>query len=192
MMEHARNQVRRSEPNPYATREDFIKVFHENMNGLYQLSFLLTGNHGKAEKCFVAGIENCVKENSVFREWARSWAKRTIIQNAIHELGPRPSHSTSSPSAGVPSYTQQLNGSGEQFEADAVLGLGDFERFVFVMSVLERYSQHDCALLLGCSISEVREARVRALEDLAGARQVVFFTPANSQIHDGGEAGKPS
>ena len=75
MREQARNQIRRNEPNSYATREDFIKVFHEDMNGLYQLSFLLTGDHEKAEKCFVAGFEDCVKENRVFRERARSWAK---------------------------------------------------------------------------------------------------------------------
>ena len=61
------------------------------MNGLYQLSFLLTGDHEKAEKCLVAGIEDCVKENRVFREWARSWAKRIIVENAIRELKPRPS-----------------------------------------------------------------------------------------------------
>ncbi len=85
MREQARHQVRRNEPNPFATREDFIKVFHEDMNGLYQLSFLLSGDHEKAEKCLVAGIEDCVKENRVFREWARSWAKRIIVENAIRE-----------------------------------------------------------------------------------------------------------
>jgi len=46
----ARNQVRGSQPNPYATREDFINVFSEDRTGLYQLSFLLTGDHEKAEK----------------------------------------------------------------------------------------------------------------------------------------------
>jgi len=56
MRERARNQVRRNEPNPFATREDFFQVFHADMNGLYQLSFLLTGDHEKAERCFVAGI----------------------------------------------------------------------------------------------------------------------------------------
>ena len=72
MREQARNQDRRNEPNPYATREEFIKLFHEDMNGLSQLSFLLTGDQEKAEKCFVAGIEDCIQENRVFREWARS------------------------------------------------------------------------------------------------------------------------
>jgi len=45
--------------------------------------------------------------------------------------------------------------------------LQNFERFVFVLCVLERYRDHECALLLGCSASEVREARTQAIEELA-------------------------
>jgi hypothetical protein len=177
MREEAHNQVRRNEPNPFATREDFIKVFHEDRNGLYQLAFLLTGDHEKAEKCIVTGIEDRVKQNRVFREWARSWAKRLIVECAIRELKPRPSLSGSSPSATVFSHSEQSSGSGGHFDLETVLKLGDFERFVFVMSVLENYSQHECALLLGCSVLEIRQARLHALEELASSGQVVSFAP---------------
>jgi DNA-directed RNA polymerase specialized sigma24 family protein len=177
MREQAGHQVRRNEPNPYATREDFSKVFHEDLNGLYQLSFLLTGDHEKAEKCFVAGIEDSVKENRVFREWARSWAKRTIVENAIRELKPRPSLPSSSPSATVFSHSEQSSGAGGHFDLETILKLGDFERFVFVMSVLENYSDHECAVLLGCSVWEIRQGRLHALEELASSGQVVSFAP---------------
>jgi hypothetical protein len=177
MREQARNQVCRNEPNPFATHEDFIKVFHDDMNGLYQLSILLTGDHEKAEKCFVAGIEDCVKENRVFREWARSWAKRIIVANAIRELKPRPSLLSSSPTATVFSHSDQSSGSGGHFDLETVLGLGNFERFVFVMSVLENYSHHECALLLGCSVLEIRRGRIHSLEELASSGQVVSFAP---------------
>jgi hypothetical protein len=175
MSEQARHQVRTNEPNPFATREDLIKVFHEDMNGLYQLSFLLTADHEKAEKCLVGGIEDCVKENRVFREWARSWAKRIIIENAIRELKPRPSLPSSSPSAAVFSHSEQSSGSGGHFDVETVLKLGDFDRFVFVMSALENYSHHECALLLGCSVLEIQQAHLHALEELARSGQVVFF-----------------
>ena len=59
------------------------------------------------------------------------------------------------------------SGPGQHFEIDAVLRLKDYERFVFVLSVLEHYSEHDCAQLLGCSVLEIREARSRALNELA-------------------------
>ena len=172
MSEQAGNQVQRTKPNPFATHEDFIRIVHEDMNGLYQLSFLLTGDHEKAEKCLVTGIEDCVKENRVFREWARSWAKRVIVENAIRELKPRPSLPKSSRSATVlPSSERSSNSSGH-FDLETVLKLGDFERFVFVMSVLESYSHHECALLLGCSVLEIRQARLKALEELANSGEV--------------------
>ena len=57
----------------------------------------------------------------------------------------------------------QKNGPIGHFDVDAVLGLADFERFVFVLCVLERYREHECALLLSCSASEVREARTQAI-----------------------------
>jgi hypothetical protein len=185
MTERAHNQIRISERDPYATREDFIRIFSEDTNGFYQLSFLLTGDHEKAERCLVAGIEDCVKENRVFREWARSWAKRIIVENAIRELKPRPSPSSAPRFATFSPHSEQSTVSGGHFDVETVLQLRDFERFVFVMSVLERYSLQDCALLLGCSIPEIREARVHALEQLDGARQSVSFTLPNSQVHQG-------
>jgi len=177
MREQTGDQVRRSELNSYATREDFINVFHEDLNGLYHLSFLLTGNHEKAERCFVAGIEDCVKENRVFREWARSWARRIIIENAIRELKPRPSFRGTSPVATAFSQSEQSSGPDGYFDVDGVVGLGDFERFVFVMSVLERYSHHECALLLGCSVWEVRQACFQAFEQLTRSNQAASYTP---------------
>lgn len=171
MTEQAHSQICGNGEQRYATREDFLKIFDEDMNGLYQLSFLLTGDHQKGERCFVAGIEDCAKENRVFRESARTWAKRVIVKKAIRELHPRRSHSNSS--AVLPtvfSHNQQASGPIAHFDADAVLGLPDFERFVFVLCVLEHYPEHECALLLGCSASEVREARTQAIEELAKFR----------------------
>jgi DNA-directed RNA polymerase specialized sigma24 family protein len=48
-----------------------------------------------------------------------------------------------------------------------VLALEDFERFVFVVSVLEGYQDRECAVLLGCAVVEVGHARVRALQQIA-------------------------
>src|SRR5580704_5545540 len=168
MTEQAHSAMRGNGETRYATCQHFLKIFDEDMQGLYQLSFLLTGDHQKGEKCFVAGMEDCATENRVFREWARTWAKRVIVQNAIRELQPRPSHSDSF--AQLPTAFSHKKGPIERFDLDAVLGLADFERFVFVMCVLERYREHELALLLGCSASEVREARTQAIQGLARFR----------------------
>jgi len=177
MTEQAHTQICGNGEQRYATRADFLKIFDEDMNGLYQLSLLLAGDHQKAERCVVSGIEDCAKENRVFREWARAWAKRVIAENAIRELNPRRTVSSSSTIPTVFSRHWQSSGAGH-FDMDSVLGLADFERFVFVLCVLERYREHECALLLGCSASEVREARTQAIEELAK------FQPSGSNRYE--------
>jgi hypothetical protein len=62
------------EPTPYATRADFCRIFEKDMNHLYLLSFLLTGDHALAQGCFVRGLEDSAKGNPVFKECAQSWA----------------------------------------------------------------------------------------------------------------------
>jgi hypothetical protein len=173
MTGQAHGQISGSGEDRYATQEDFCKIFDEDLNGLYQLSLLLTGDHQKAERCVVSGIEDCAKENRVFREWARAWAKRVIAENAIRELNPRRKDSSSSSVPTVFSRNWQSSSPGGHFDLDSVLGLADFERFVFVLCVLEHYREHDCALLLGCSASEVRDARTWAIAELASICRVV-------------------
>lgn len=162
----------RNGENLYATCQDFLRIFDDDMHGLYQLSHLLTADHEKAERCFVTGMEDCAKENRVFREWAHTWARRVIVQNAIRELQPRPGHSCSSARLSTP--FSHKDDPIERFQVDAVLELPDFERFVFVLCVLERFREHDCALLLSCSTASVREARNHAMQELANARPSVL------------------
>jgi hypothetical protein len=46
----------------------------------------------------------------------------------------------------------------------AILLLDAFERFVFVMSILEEQSDEECAILLRCSRRDVMMARLLALK----------------------------
>jgi hypothetical protein len=100
MTEHSNIQVREHESDLHASDADFHTIFNEDLKDHYQLAFLLTRDPAKAERCLVGGLEDCVTGNRVFREWARAWAKRAIIENAIRELQPRPSQSNSSLSGG--------------------------------------------------------------------------------------------
>jgi len=176
MTEQAHTQVRDKEANVYASHEDFHTIFNDDLKELYQLSFLLTRDQARAERCLVSGLEDCETGNPVFREWAHSWAKRAIIQNAIREVKPRPSQSNSSLSRTMfADMDQSSRGPSGHFEIDAVLRLAIFDRFVFVMSVLEHYSEHDCALLLRCSVGDIRESRTRTLKKLADSPHMKPF-----------------
>ena len=161
----------------YATRADFCRVFTQNLNGLYHLALLLTGDPEKAEQCFVGGLDDVVNSNKVFKDWAHSWAKRAIIKNAILALRPQPTDTSSSAPANVVSKKSKLRIIRDgHLEIDSVLALEDFERFVYVMAVLERYSEPGCALLIGCSIEQVHAARIRAVEEIARiARNAPFY-----------------
>ena len=155
MTEPGHIQGREEPANRYASRGDFQTIFSEHLTELYRLSFLLTRDPARAERCLVGGIEDCVTKNRVFREWARRWAKRTIVQNAIRELKPRLSHSNPLLSGAIfPEIGQHWSGPGGHFAMDAVLGLEDFERFVFVLSVLEHSSEQDCGFLLGAQLEK--------------------------------------
>ena len=157
-----RKQIRQAEDVRYASSEDFCRLFLEKTNSLYCLAFLLTADHEKAEQCFVAGLEDSVQANRVFQSWAHCWAKRTIIENAIHALKPCPDAGA----ARAAIHTNALHVQGDS-EFGRVLALEDFERFVFVMSVLERYSDRECSLLLGSLLHDIREARSRAFQEIA-------------------------
>ena len=117
-----------------------------------------------AEQCFVAGLADSVEGNAVFKEWAFSWAKRVIVQRAIQMVRPADKkRSTGNMLSPELEIAPQLG---------AIFQLDTFERFVFVMAVLEKYSHQDCSILLGCSRQAVVEARSRALEHLGAAVKV--------------------
>lgn len=144
---------------PYASAADFCRIFEQNMNRLYLLSYLLTADHGMAEQCFERSLEHTTRNPRVFRDWAESWARRTIMHTAIELMHPSRS---SSKASGSP---RPSNGN-EAAPISAVVALPPFERFAFVMSVLERQSPRDCSLLLGCGREDVVAARGRALQQL--------------------------
>jgi DNA-directed RNA polymerase specialized sigma24 family protein len=156
------------EATPYATRTDFCRIFKDDMNRLYLLSFLLTGDEATAEKCFVGGLRMSRDGSPVFKEWAESWARRTIILNAIRMIRPKLTDDRTSPAfdrgAGLATM--------EPAEIADIVELPAFDRFAFVMSVLERYSDQECSLLLACTRREVTEARTRALQQIGRAAEV--------------------
>jgi DNA-directed RNA polymerase specialized sigma24 family protein len=162
-------------PMPYASCADFRQVFDEDMNHLYQLAFLLTADPERAEQCFVSGLNDVVKGNPVFKEWARSWARRAVILNAVRAITPRPKEGNgrgrSSPGL-VVNHPKVLPAG--QPEIAAVLELGAFERFVHVITVCERYSDQECAVLLGCTRRDVVAARTRAFQQIGGAMEMHY------------------
>jgi hypothetical protein len=162
-------QISNQDNAKYASGEDFCRLFMKEMDSLYLLSFLATGEHSLAEKCFVHGLEDSRKGNPVFNEWARTWARRTIVQRAIQMIRPRSTHNRRSSPASDGGASHAMT---RPAAIANIVGLPQFERFVFVMSVLERFSDQDCSLLLDCTRGDVAAARTWALQQIARAAQL--------------------
>jgi hypothetical protein len=144
----------------YPTVTDFFKTFNEEMHSLYLLAFLLTADHDKAEQCLVSAIGECVEGIGLFMDWARSWARSAVLKRAIQMITPAPEHADYVSLISV----ERSATSAETNPFAAILLLDAFERFVFVMSILEEQSDEECANLLRCSRRDVMMARVLALK----------------------------
>ncbi len=147
----------------YATRADLCRIFNDEMKCLYWLAFLLTADHAKAEQCFVASIGDAVEGNPVFKQWAHGWARQVIIKNAIRIISP-----ASQADCKLDTLDEKGDESDDGLPLSEITDLAPLERFVFVITVLERKSDRECAVLLVCPVEVVREARARGLHRMAG------------------------
>ena len=147
---------------PHTTEGDFCRLFKEDMAGLYTLSLLLTADNTLAERCFVGGLDDCVNGNPVFRDWAHAWSRRAIIMNAIRIVFATRVNPLLSTGAVIDERGWFATG-----PLAWVVRLQPLERFVFVMSLLEGYSDHECSVLLNRSRGQVVAARAEALRHMA-------------------------
>lgn len=147
----------------YAPGTDSWNALADEMHNLYLLSLLLTGDPHKAQQCFLGSIGECESEIDVFMSWAQARARRTIVERAIWVVAPTPEHA-------YDFSFDHLKLSAAKMKTnifDAIVGLNAFERFVYIMSVVEKQSDEDCSTLLGCSQKDVMIARSVALAQLA-------------------------
>jgi hypothetical protein len=132
----------------------------EEMQSMYLLSFLLTADHDKAEECLVSTIGEGPEGIGVFMDWTRLWARRAVIEQAIDLIVPAPEHADDVSRISLTGPARWT----DNIPFAAILLLDAFERFVFVMSILEGQSDEECAILLRCSRRDVMMARVLALQ----------------------------
>lgn len=147
----------------YAAHSDFCAVFLQQLDRLYLLALILTGDELRAEECLLAALDSCAEGSLVFKESAVAWSRRSVTKCAIRFMLPSPA-SPSRLDLVANRYDTSLN---QDASLKSVQELSPFDRFVFVMSVLEGYSDRDCALLLGCSCADVVAARIRASQQIS-------------------------
>src|ERR1700739_404695 len=145
---------------PYPTVTDFFRTFNEEMNSLYLLSFLLTADHDKAEQCLVSAMGECGDGIGTPTDLARSWTRGAVLKHAIRMIMPAPEQTDHVSFISLKRSATPV----ENNPFAPILLLDTFERFVFVMSILEGQSDEECAIRLRCSRRDVMIARVLALK----------------------------
>jgi hypothetical protein len=143
---------------------DLCAIFRDQLDHLYTLALLLTADHKKAEQCFLRGLEDCLLGKPIFREWTQAWTRRAIISSAIRMVSPTAASTPQTAQSKTPKWQlKPETGS----PVGAITQLEPFERFVYVISVLEGYSADECSILLGCPPAVVSDARTHALQQMA-------------------------
>ncbi len=160
----------------YVSRADVCRTFKQDMKSLYLLSLLLTAGRHSAEQCFVSSLSDCLDMRPVFKEWTDSWTRRIVLQNAIRILSPEVTSGDDGSEFRLSPFDSNLSPA-----LRAVLRLNTFERFVFVMTVLEGYSDHECSLLLRSSKRNVVAAKAKALERLTSAPNKLLFAAPQAE-----------
>ena len=153
-----------SEGYEYARKEEFVSLFERERVSLQRLSLLLTANSEAAKQCLIRSFRECIASSSVSKEWILSWTRRMIIRNAISlVIGPESQsfvNTNDDADNGLIAFFPD-DPLGAIAESESIFDLPEFDRFVFVICVFERYSVQDCALLLGRSPRDINEARQR-------------------------------
>jgi hypothetical protein len=147
---------------------EYAEIFIDQMNGLYLLSFLIAADRQIAERCFSKALDEYVEARGGFLEWAKQDGRRAVLRHAIQIMRPAPKQAYYWSFYG--NVRPSISAAHQPFAA--ITSLSAFERFVFVMSVIEGLSQNNCAALLNCSIEDVAIGRelagmIIAAEDLS-------------------------
>jgi hypothetical protein len=160
------------EGDEYVSKEEFVGVFESEQVGLQRLALLLTANSDAAAQCLSLALQQCLATSFVFKGWALSWMRRVVISSAI-SLVMGSGQLLFVKANGEAEKTLTTYPEGELLvpvaNVQRILGFSQFDRFVFVICVLERYSVHDCAALLGRSLRDINDSLQRTnrqLEDL--------------------------
>lgn len=172
---HANRTLERA--SQYAMKSDFCTIFRQQTDRLYLLALLLTAAPRKAEECLVGSLGDCIEGNPVFKDWAQAWSVRAIIKRSIRMVAPLPQEKKTQPpvSSGM-ALTPEAGAM-----ITVVTHLPAFERFAFVISVLEGYSDRDCAALLNCPASAVAAARIQALHRMESNEAPL---PQNPEVYE--------
>src|SRR5260370_2801588 len=106
-----------------------------------------------------------------------------MMLQGIRLLGPPPGEETESNGARLSPLIGNVPPEVQAYPDFArIVALNSFERFVFIMSILEKYSAQECSLFLGCFRRDVINAQATAVRHLASVVIATETQPPNDFV----------
>ncbi|MBV8672517.1 MAG: hypothetical protein JOZ33_03700 [Acidobacteriaceae bacterium] len=133
---------------------EYWELISGEMNVLYVLSFLLTADKEKAERCLEQALDEFIEGTDDFIDWARTRGRDAVLEHAFVTVKPAPLKGEDEMD-----FSDGLFSSPREHLFGAIAGLPAFERFVFVMTTIYGKSDPECAKFLGAARWKVAVAR---------------------------------
>jgi hypothetical protein len=139
-----------SSPNGTATCA--AEMWLDEMAELYLLAFMLTADKVMAEQCVLDAMDEYLNSNDLsLIDWVKNKGRHAVIERAVQRATPKVKAVYT---WSVPGGTRASISSSHQPFA-VITALSAFERFVYVLTVLEGYQVDECADVLQCLPAEV-------------------------------------
>lgn len=150
------------------------RTFAREESELLWLAYLLTGDRQTSMDAVVHAMDTSDAANPFFRNWMISWSRKLVIAKALgsieQEMGesvrrarerqcPRP--------AEIPTRGWSLNANTDKAEIErALLAIDLFPRCAVLLTVFEKVSLDDAAVLLSADRETVKTAKAIGLAEL--------------------------
>ena len=160
-----------------AAQEAAHCIFEEQSSEFYWLAYLLTGNSEQAVQAFTSALEFGDAATPVFREFMISWARKLVMASALATVASKLRASAlrfeQSEFADMTRHASLSSSPGMSFQDltkpelhRALLAIDIFPRCALLLTIFEKISVKDAALLLNADERLVGRAQASALIDL--------------------------
>jgi DNA-directed RNA polymerase specialized sigma24 family protein len=153
------------------------QIFEDHAAELHWLAYLLTGNQDRSVQAFTKALDSEDYANPAIADFMVSWSRKLVIGAALETIRPELRESAlrtarsedPDPAALVASKPAEPHPMTSPEFQRAVLAIDAFPRCALLLTVFEKLSLDDAALLLNADKALVRKARAQGLLELAGA-----------------------
>ena len=150
------------------------QIFEDHAAELHWLAYLFTGSHDQGVRAFTKALDSEDYANPAMGDFMMSWSRKLVIGASLETIRPQLQESawrTRRAEDPDPATLVALRPAGQMTAPElerALLAIDLFPRCALLLTVFEKLSLDDAALLLNEDKALVRKAQNQGLLELAG------------------------